>query len=133
MRTQATLSIYRLLVAALAVMLLPSALGVLGANAGAVANALETQKKALPIFKAAPIYPRRAWTRGVEGHVLLEFVVTSKGAVRDPVVIESKPPGIFDSAAIDAALQFKYKPKVVNGEPVEVGGVRNLIKFELQD
>ena len=87
----------------------------------------------LPIVKVQPIYPRRAQTRGIEGHVLLEFTVTSTGAVRDPVVIEAKPPGIFDRAAINAALKFKYKPKVVNGEPIEVAGVRNLIKFELQD
>ena len=87
----------------------------------------------LPIVKVAPIYPRRAQTRGIEGFVLLEFIVTSTGAVRNPVVIEAKPPGIFDRAAIQAALKFKYKPKVVNGEPVEVAGVRNLIKFELED
>ena len=87
----------------------------------------------LPIVKVAPIYPRRAQTRGIEGYVLLEFVVTNTGAVRNPVVIEAKPPGIFDRAAVQAALKFKYKPKVVNGEPVEVAGVRNLIKFELQD
>ena len=87
----------------------------------------------LPIVKVQPIYPRRAQTRGIEGYVLLEFVVTTTGAVRDPVVIEAKPPGIFDRAAINAALKFKYKPKVVNGEPIEVGGVRNLIKFELTE
>ena len=87
----------------------------------------------LPIVKVAPIYPRRAQTRGIEGYVLLEFVVTSTGAVRDPVVIEAKPPGIFDGAATNAALKFKYKPKVVNGEPIEVAGVRNRITFELTD
>ena len=31
-------------------------------------------------------------------------------------MIEAKPPGIFDRAAMNAALKFKYKPKVVNGE-----------------
>lgn len=87
----------------------------------------------LPIVKVAPVYPRRAQTRGIEGYVLLEFVVTETGAVRDPVVIEAQPPGIFDRAAIQAALKFKYKPKVVNGQAVEVAGVRNLIKFELAD
>jgi protein TonB len=86
----------------------------------------------LPIVKVAPIYPRRAQNRGIEGHVLLEFVVTSTGAVRDPRVIEAVPPNIFNRSAINAALKFKYKPKVVNGEPVEVGGVRNLITFELE-
>ena len=87
----------------------------------------------LPIVKVAPVYPRRAQTRGIEGFVLLEFVVTKTGAVRDPVVIESKPPGIFDRAAMSAALKFKYKPKVVNGEPIDVAGVRNLITFELSN
>lgn len=87
----------------------------------------------LPIVKVAPVYPRRAQTRGIEGYVLLEFVVTKTGAVRDPVVIESKPPGIFDRAAVQAALKFKYKPKVVNGEPIDVAGVQNRITFELED
>ena len=87
----------------------------------------------LPIVKVAPIYPRRALTRNIEGTVLLEFVVTATGAVRDPVVIEAKPPGFFERAAIQAALKFKYKPKVIDGEPVEVSGVRNRIKFEMSD
>ena len=87
----------------------------------------------LPIVKVAPVYPRRAQPRGIEGYVLLEFVVTKTGAVRDPVVIEAKPPGIFDRAAINAALKFKYKPKVVNGAAIDVAGVRNRITFELAD
>ncbi|NKB97920.1 MAG: TonB family protein [Pseudomonadales bacterium] len=87
----------------------------------------------LPIVKVAPVYPRRAQTRGIEGYVILEFVVTRTGAVINPVVIESKPPGIFDRAAMNAALKFKYKPKVVNGEAIDVAGVRNRITFELQD
>jgi len=99
-------------------------------NIGGVGG-FSTDGEYLPIVKVAPVYPRRAQQRGIEGFVLLEFVVTQTGAVRDPVVIESKPPGIFDSAAMAAALKFKYKPKVVNGQPIEVAGVRNLITFEL--
>ncbi len=86
----------------------------------------------LPIVKVKPVYPRRAQQRGIEGYVLLEFVVTTSGAVRDPVVIEASPPGIFDRSAIQAALKFKYKPRVANGERMEVSGVRNLILFKLQ-
>jgi protein TonB len=51
--------------------------------------------------------------------------------VINPTVIESDPPSVFDSAAINAASKFKYKPKMVNGTPVEVPGVRNIIRFEL--
>ena len=85
----------------------------------------------LPIVKVAPQYPRRAQARGIEGFVLLEFTVTRTGAVQNPVVLESKPQGIFDSAAIKAALKFKYKPKVLNGAAIDVFGVRNMIRFEL--
>ena len=34
-------------------------------------------------------------------------------------------------AALDAALKFKYKPRVVNGEPMEVAGVQNRITFKI--
>lgn len=87
----------------------------------------------LPIVRVEPVYPRRALTRGIEGYVLLEFTVTETGSVSDPVVVEAQPPGIFDRAAIQAALRFKYQPRVVDGQPIAVAGVRNMITFELTD
>ena len=87
----------------------------------------------LPIVKVKPIYPRRAQTRGIEGYVLVQFTVTKTGAITDPVILESEPPGIFDRAAINAAKKFKYKPKVVNGEPIDVAGVPHKITFKLAD
>jgi len=85
----------------------------------------------LPIVKVAPIYPRRAQTRGIEGYVIVEFTVSKNGSVKNPKVVEAKPEGIFDQAAIDAALKFKYKPRVVDGVPMEVAGVQNKISFEI--
>jgi protein TonB len=85
----------------------------------------------LPIVKVAPVYPQRALRRGIEGYVVVEFTVTTSGAVTDPRVIEADPPGVFNHAAMEAAKKFKYKPKVVNGKPIEVAGVRNIIRFEL--
>lgn len=85
----------------------------------------------LPIVKVAPVYPRRALSRGIEGTVLVEFTVSKNGSVKNPVIIEANPPDIFNQAAIDAALKFKYKPRVVNGEATEVAGVQNLIRFEI--
>ncbi len=87
----------------------------------------------LPIVKVNPVYPRRALERGIEGYVLLEFTVTRLGTVENAVVIEADPPNIFDRAAIQAASKFKYKPRVVDGEPIAVPGVQNLIRFELED
>ncbi|MDE0659066.1 MAG: TonB family protein [Gammaproteobacteria bacterium] len=84
----------------------------------------------LPLIKVAPTYPRYALERNLQGHVLLEFAVTTTGAVRDPVVLEAEPPGVFDRAAVTAVSRFRYKPKVVQGEAVEVTGVRNRVIFE---
>lgn len=85
----------------------------------------------LPIVKVAPVYPRRALSRGIEGYVIVEFTVTKQGTVRDPVVVKAEPESLFDRAAMDAALKFKYKPRVVNGEAVEVAGVQNKISFQI--
>ena len=85
----------------------------------------------LPIVKVSPVYPRRALSRGIEGYVIVEFTVAKNGTVREPKVITAEPESIFDRAALDAALKFKYKPRVVNGEAVEVAGVQNKISFQI--
>lgn len=85
----------------------------------------------LPIVKVQPVYPRRALQRGIEGYVIVEFTVTQTGQTRDPVVVEANPPKIFDKAAINAALKFKYKPRVVDGVAIEVPGVQNKISFAI--
>jgi protein TonB len=52
----------------------------------------------LPIVKVAPIYPRRAQTRGVTGYCIVEYTVTTTGAIRDPQAVDCQPSGMFDSA-----------------------------------
>ncbi len=87
----------------------------------------------LPIVKVAPVYPRRAQSRGIEGYVLLEFTVTKQGRTKDIRVIDSEPKStIFHRAAIKAASKFKYKPRTEDGKPIEVPGVRNKITFRLE-
>lgn len=85
----------------------------------------------LPIVKVSAVYPTRALARRLEGYVVVEFNVTQTGAVKDVVVVESTEP-IFEKPAIEAALKFKYKPRVVDGAPVEVLGVRNKIVFAME-
>ena len=86
----------------------------------------------LPIVKVQPIYPRRALSRGVEGYVIVEFTVTKQGTTKDVFVVESSS-SMFDNAAMKAAGKFKYKPRVVDGQPIEVPGVQNKITFEIED
>lgn len=86
----------------------------------------------LPIVRVAPIYPARALSRGVEGYVDMSFTVTATGTVKDPIVMFSTS-SLFDRAATRAVLKFKYKPRVVDGQPVEVVGVKTRITFKIED
>jgi len=86
----------------------------------------------LPIVKVAPIYPRRAQTRGISGYCIVEYTVTKTGSIRDPQAVDCQPSGIFDRASVKAATKFKYKPSVVDGEPIEVAGVQNKFTYELE-
>jgi periplasmic protein TonB len=87
----------------------------------------------MPVLMVIPIYPPRAEKRNQEGYVIVEYTVTRSGEVRDVKVIESKPKYVFDRAAIEAARKFKYKPRKVDGEPVEVPGVRKEFTFRLKE
>ena len=84
----------------------------------------------MPIVTVAPSYPPGAATKGLEGYVVVEYTVTVTGSVRDVVAIESTH-RVFERAAIEAARKFKYRPRVVNGTPVEVPGVSQAIRFVL--
>jgi periplasmic protein TonB len=93
----------------------------------------------IPIVKAAYEYPTTASSRGIEGSCEVVFTVTEAGtvidAVADPakcVTKEGKPTSVFNRSSVKAALKFKYKPRVVDGKPVAVPGVRNKFVYQLE-
>ena len=86
----------------------------------------------LPIVRVAPVYPARAQSRGLEGYVDMSFTVTETGSVIDPIVSFSTSK-LFERAATRAVLKFKYKPRVVDGVPVAVAGVKTRITFKMED
>jgi len=88
----------------------------------------------LPIVKVAPIYPQRALSRGIEGYCVVQYVVTKQGTIRDPFVIEDQcTSSLFHRASIQAALKFKYKPRILDGQAVEVPGVQNKFTYEIEE
>jgi protein TonB len=88
----------------------------------------------LPIVKVAPIYPQRALSRGIEGYCVVQYTVTRQGTIRDPFVIEDQcTSSLFQSASVQAALKFKYKPRVIDGQAVEVPGVQNKFTYEIEE
>jgi len=88
----------------------------------------------LPIVKVAPIYPQRALSRGIQGYCVVQYTVTRQGTIRDPFVIEDQcTSSLFHRASVQAALKFKYKPRVIDGQAVEVPGVQNKFTYEIEE
>lgn len=86
----------------------------------------------LPIVKVAPKYPSRAMSRGLQGYCTVEYTVTKTGETANIEVVDC-PESVFASASVKAAEKFKYKPKVIDGEAIEVPGVRNKFTFQLAE
>ena len=103
-----------------------------GVNVGGIGGFNAAEGEYLPIVKVAPIYPNRALTRGIEGNCIVEYTVTRNGTTSDPKVVECTS-SLFANASIKAAAKFKYKPRVINGQPIDVPGVMHKITFELEN
>lgn len=86
----------------------------------------------LPIAQIAPPYPRNALVQGIEGWVQVEFTIGTEGQVKNPRVVRSAPPGVFEEAALGAVKRFRFRPRTVGSTPVEVHGVQNRIRFRLE-
>ena len=80
------------------------------------------------IHDVAPQYPPEAGRARIEGAVVLMAVIGKDGSVQD-VRVESGLP-ILAQAAMDAVKQWRYRPYLLNGEPVEVDS-RITINFTL--
>jgi protein TonB len=65
-----------------------------------------------------PVYPAQALRNGTKGWVELAFTVSANGTVRDIEIVAAEPRGVFDSAASDAVAAWRFRPRVVNGQPV---------------
>ena len=88
----------------------------------------------LPLVAIAPQYPTRAASRGIQGWCLVRFTVDGFGNVIEDtiIVVDAEPPSIFDRSSERAARRFKFQPRVVDGEGVEVPGVQYLFTYILE-
>lgn len=65
-----------------------------------------------------PVYPPEAKKARIQGTVLIDVVISKDGSVLSPEVTSG--PKELRESALDAVRQWKYKPFLLNGEPVEV-------------
>ncbi|MFZ0291572.1 MAG: TonB family protein, partial [Candidatus Sulfotelmatobacter sp.] len=72
----------------------------------------------LLIRKVNPTYPPLARQARISGTVILRAVIGKDGSIQNLSLVSGHP--MLAPAAIDAVKQWKYKPYLLNGEPVEV-------------
>ncbi len=68
--------------------------------------------------KVAPVYPPLARQARIQGSVVLAAVIGCDGAMQSLSVLSGHP--MLVPAAMDAVKQWRYKPYILNGQPVEV-------------
>ncbi|MFC1499838.1 energy transducer TonB [Candidatus Zixiibacteriota bacterium] len=67
-----------------------------------------------------PAYPEEAKKRNIEGRVMFQIVVDENGFVVEAIVISAVPPGIFEEAAREAIMQWRYRPAKLRNRPIRV-------------
>jgi len=76
------------------------------------------EKKPELVKQVMPVYPEVARKAGLEGVVYVQFVVGANGRVKNAVVLRG--PEIFREAALNAIVQFTFKPAVQNDRNIPV-------------
>ena len=84
----------------------------------------------IPLQRIPPTYPAEARRAGISGSVTIDVTVNPDGSVRKARVLEAKPKGLFEAAAVTAIQKWRFKPKTVDGKAVEFHGVQT-VKFDL--
>ena len=104
------------------------ALAYLGLAVLAAAQTADTKKlklrvssgvaEGLKIHTVNPKYPREARDKGIQGEVILQATIDTKGNITNLNAVKGDP--ILADASIEAVKQWRYKPYILNGEHVEV-------------
>jgi protein TonB len=82
------------------------------------------------VVKTMPQYPAIPRAAGIQGTVVLQATISRNGSIENLRVISGPP--MLQQAAIDAVRTWRYKPYLLNGEPVEVDTTINVV-FNLSE
>ncbi|MFZ0285437.1 MAG: energy transducer TonB [Terriglobales bacterium] len=72
----------------------------------------------LLIKKVAPIYPQRAMQAHLQGSVQLLATISKNGDISHVKLLNGEP--VLAQAAMDAVKQWKYKPYLLDGQPMDI-------------
>ena len=77
------------------------------------------------LHRTTPVYPPIARTVGVSGTVALAATISKTGTIENLRVLSGHP--LLRQAALDAVQQWRYRPYLLNGQPVEVETTINVV------
>jgi len=83
-----------------------------------------------PLTKTAPDYPSSALYSGRQGWAKASFVISAEGKVIEPMIEQSSHHD-FDAPTLRAIKNWRYKPAMLNGTPVEQSMVETIIRYQL--
>jgi TonB family protein len=81
------------------------------------------------IQRTVPVYPAFAKQARIQGTVRVAAIITKQGTVSSPHAVDGPAP--LRQAAVDAVKNWRYRPCILNGQPVEVKATIN-VNFTLQ-
>ena len=96
-----------------------------------VFNSGDLDRPLMALTRIQPVYPMGAKQKKIEGYVRVQFIVNVHGSVENVIVIESKPPGVFDQSVINCVSGWRFESGKVDGEPVN-SRAETTISFELE-
>ena len=73
---------------------------------------------AMLLRRVDPVYPTIAKTAHISGVVHLHAIISKDGTIRELEVVDGSP--WLAQAALAAVRQWRYRPTLLSGEPVEV-------------
>ena len=97
--------------------------GVLGGFLGEDGRVHFGRNQALPLYverQDYPEYPEWGRIRGYEDQVVVRYIIGKDGRVKELTVLEHPERSMFESPAVDAIRQWRFRPLLVDGEAKEV-------------
>ena len=85
--------------------------------------------KGMVVYRVEPTYPPLARQARIQGVVVLTAIIDKNGNIQNLRLVSGHP--MLTPAAINAVKQWRYKPFLLNGQPVEVETTVT-VTFELQ-
>lgn len=79
---------------------------------------LSTISEGMLVDRIEPRYPPAAIVARIEGPVKIKAIISREGRIKQAEVLSGSP--LLVGAALEAIRQWRYRPYILNGEPVEV-------------